>query len=199
MLLLKITRQISELYTIYERFFSQQKSIRRDETKQPRQTDIRRGISCKLITQADFNHADAMYKAALYLPSRIVWDVNLARKLHYIRETRCRESSKRRHNARTSGRGHADKIQTELRGRRIAAPGASTVSGRTGEPGDSFHRSPSSRLARVRGYTAIPKYSGVVIFSGHTRPTTGRACTRARTIYTSSLLNSVNGQPDAEF
>lgn len=57
----------------------------------------------------------------------------------------------------------------------------------------------SSRLARVRGYTAIPKYSGVVIFSGHTRPTTSRACTRARTIYTSSLLNSVNGQPGAEF
>lgn len=147
-------------------------------------------------------------KAVLCLSTRIVWDVNLVRKLHYIRGTRrgprYRESSNRGHNARASGRGRADKIQTA---RASGAANCCCIGRVDGIREDGWARGlvlsaslVSSRLvSRVREYTAIPKYSGVVIFSGHTRPTTGRARTCARAIYTGNLLNSANGQPGAEF
>ena len=76
-----------------------------------------------------------------------------------------------------SGRGRAGKIWTvEFQDTsNCCNQRASTTTG-TSKPGDSSHRvGLSSRL--VREY-AIPKYSGMAIFSGHTgRPTTGRPYT----------------------
>lgn len=114
--------------------------------------------------------------------------------------TRC-ESSGQRHNARACIPGAAMPVKfrqrisgyAELPHRR----GASTATG-TGEPGDSFRRSPVSSRARVRN----PKiFRSGDIFWTYGRPTTGRPYTGS--VRPGNLQRRLFGfssaQPSAEF
>ena len=118
-------------------------------------------------------------------------------------DTRC-ESSSRRHNTRACIPGAVVLVkfrQSSFRIRRIAATSARRRRLERASSGtDSSHRvGLSSRL--VREY-AIPKYSGVAIFSGHTgRPTTGHpytGCVRPGNLQRRPFEFS-SAQPSAEF
>lgn len=140
-------------------------------------------------------------KAALYLSSGIVWDVNLVRKLHYIRETRCRdclpsEGTTREHpgaavpikfRQRASGGGELlHRARRRHPGGR-ASPGTRSI---------GLPRLVSRACEGIQQSQNIPEWW--YFLDIRDRQPVG-ACTRARTIYTGSLLNSVNGQPGAEF
>lgn len=115
-----------------------------------------------------------------------IWLANCITYAGHAVEHVCRESSNRGHNTREQEHpGAAVPIKFRLRasGRRIAASGASTVTGRTGEPGDSFHRSPSSRLARASVYSNPKIFRSGDIFWTYATDNRSRSYMRPGNLY----------------
>lgn len=123
-------------------------------------------------------------KAVLYLSTRIVWDVNLVRKLHYIRGPRYQGSSNRGHNARASRHGRADKIQT------ARASGAANCCRVDGIREDGWARGlvpsvslVSSRLARARVYSNPKIFRSGDIFWTYATDNQSRSYMRSGNLY----------------